>query len=129
MSGYSWPIISIYFGDVLNIFLDYEKYKPKNSYSTFDLNTIKESTNSTNGTERVYETNIFLHDTIYYSGCLAGFGVGYLILCFISMSSFAVAASNQIYNIRIRFFKSILKQEMAWFDNKQSNDFASRMTA
>ena len=45
------------------------------------------------------------------------------------MSSFAVAASNQIYNIRIRFFKSILKQEMSWFDKKQSNDFASRMTA
>ena len=36
--------------------------------------------------------------------------------------------SFQVFHIRCRFLKSVLRQDIAWYDTNTANDFASRMT-
>ena len=42
---------------------------------------------------------------------------------------FNKVAMKQITRIRIHFFRSILCQEMAWYDQSSDMNFASRITA
>ncbi|XP_055687209.1 multidrug resistance protein homolog 65 [Lutzomyia longipalpis] len=41
---------------------------------------------------------------------------------------FNYTALKQITRIRVRYFQAIVRQEMAWYDNTNDNNFASRLT-
>ena len=50
-----------------------------------------------------------------------------LICSYISVTLFNYAAHSQILRIRGKFFKSVLHQDMSWYDVNQSGEVASRM--
>lgn len=54
-------------------------------------------------------------------------GIVMLVGSYISITLFNYAAHAQILRIRGKFFKSILHQDMAWYDVNQSGEVASRM--
>lgn len=39
-----------------------------------------------------------------------------------------MAAANQAFKIRCMFMRSVLRQDIGWFDTNQTGDFASRLT-
>lgn len=54
-------------------------------------------------------------------------GAVMLICSYISITTFNYAANAQILRIRGKFLRSILHQDMAWYDFNQSGEVASRM--
>lgn len=54
-------------------------------------------------------------------------GIVMLACSYISVTCFNYAAHSQIMSIRSKFFKSVLHQDMTWYDFNQSGEVASRM--
>lgn len=54
-------------------------------------------------------------------------GVVMLACSYISITLFNYAAHAQILRIRSKFFRSVLHQDMSWYDFNQSGEVASRM--
>lgn len=54
-------------------------------------------------------------------------GIVMLVCSYISITCFNYAAHSQIMSIRSKFFKSVLHQDMSWYDFNQSGEVASRM--
>lgn len=54
-------------------------------------------------------------------------GVILLVFTYLAIMLFNYAAHNQIYAMRGAFLKSVLNQDIGWFDVTQSGEFASRM--
>ncbi|EDW02070.1 ATP-dependent translocase ABCB1 [Drosophila grimshawi] len=54
-------------------------------------------------------------------------GIVMLFCSYISITCFNYAAQSQIKTIRSKFFKSVLHQDMSWYDINQSGEVASRM--
>ena len=61
-----------------------------------------------------------------YMVCVA---IGFVVCGYAMVSALSTAANNQAHRIRILFFKSILKQDIKWYDTKTSGDFATKVTA
>ncbi|CAG0881352.1 unnamed protein product [Darwinula stevensoni] len=58
----------------------------------------------------------------------AAIGAVQLLMGYIFVSSLNYAAENQVYRIRSLFLKGILRQDIGWYDTRQTGDFASRVT-
>ena len=56
-----------------------------------------------------------------------GLGVGGFVLGFIQVSTFSLAATRQTHCIRKRFYRSILRQNVAWFDENKAGELNSRL--
>ncbi|CAG2171456.1 unnamed protein product, partial [Oppiella nova] len=111
VASMSWPSLNILFGSIVDVFVNYESGKRE--------------TNNTNAmTASEFMNEIYTLSTIQ-------FGAWILITLanFIVMTLFPLAALNQIHTIKIKYFQSVLKQEISWFDSKSSGDFASRVSA
>lgn len=54
-------------------------------------------------------------------------GAVMFICTYLAIMLFNCAAHNQIYAMRGAFLKSVLNQDIGWFDVTQSGEFASRM--
>ncbi|KAH8413681.1 hypothetical protein KR222_003542 [Zaprionus bogoriensis] len=54
-------------------------------------------------------------------------GIVMLVCSYLSITCFNYAAHSQIMAVRSRFFKSVLHQDMSWYDFNQSGEVASRM--
>ncbi|XP_055373170.1 ATP-dependent translocase ABCB1 [Condylostylus longicornis] len=54
-------------------------------------------------------------------------GAVMLICSYVSVTTFNYAAHSQIFTIRGIYFRSILNQDIEWFDFNQSGEFGSRM--
>nr|QST14979.1 ABCB1-1 protein [Diaphanosoma celebensis] len=74
-------------------------------------------------------------DPDYLMDQINTFGIGtaslggiLLLLGIVFVTCLNMAAENQVYRIRSKFLTAILRQDIAWYDTKASNDFASRIT-
>ena len=57
----------------------------------------------------------------------ASLGAASVILGFIQVSTFSLAAMRQTNRIRKRFYRSILRQNVAWFDENKAGELNSRL--
>jgi ATP-binding cassette, subfamily B (MDR/TAP), member 1 len=81
----------------------------------------------TNGTkEQIYQAT--LNDSAAFGiGCAVG-SIVQLIFAALSINVLNYVAQKQITKIRKLFFKSVLRQDMTWYDLNTSENFAVRMT-
>lgn len=57
------------------------------------------------------------------------FGVTRFITLYLALLFFSIAASNQAKRVKMLFFRSLLRQEVAWFERNRTGDFALRITS
>lgn len=129
ISGFHWPVLTILFGEVVDVFVDYEKglnAAKINNWVTL-TNSTSNSSLSTNAT--YITTDEFMTSIYIFSGSLLGSWVLLTLANFFVMTFFPLSALNQIHTIKVKYFASVLRQEIAWFDSKSSGDFASRVAA
>ena len=62
---------------------------------------------------------------IYYSFI---FAVGVLIASFFQISLIQIASERQVCKIRVLFYRSVLRQDIGWFDTTAGGELASRLT-
>ena len=74
-------------------------------------------------------TNSEFFDTV--NGLVYGFvgiAFGALIAGFTQISFFQVACERQVKRIRLHYYRSVLRQNMGWFDTNPSGELSSRLS-
>ncbi|CAO2617614.1 ATP-dependent translocase ABCB1 [Lemmus lemmus] len=67
---------------------------------------------------------LFFRYAYYYTGI----GAGVLIVAYIQVSFWCLAAGRQIHKIRQKFFHAIMSQEIGWFDVHDVGELNTRLT-
>ena len=65
-------------------------------------------------------------NTITYM--LIGIGLFASLVSYIQISFFQTAAERQIYKIRLKYYRAILRQDIAWFDDNPTGEVATRLS-
>lgn len=112
-SGVGWPGLNILFGKVVHSFVEYEKNRASHGNDSAEVEIITEE---------------FRAETYLYGGIMAAITVLYIIGNYTAIHSFQMFALRLMREIKKRYFASILKQEIAWFDTQNSGEFASRIS-
>ncbi|CAG2106180.1 unnamed protein product, partial [Medioppia subpectinata] len=108
ITGFSWNLLTVAFGDVVDVFVAFER-------------------NARNNASEV-ETAEFLRDVYFFSYSLLALWILNFVANFLICLLFSRAANNQIRRIKNRYFESLLRQEVAWHDQNANTAFASTVT-
>lgn len=81
-----------------------------------------------NGTFREAQ-ELFINNSYHLCTIVILFGVTRFIALYLALFFFSRAASNQAKRVKLMFFKSLLRQEIAWFERNRTGDFAIRITS
>lgn len=85
---------------------------------------------SSDNTTNLYEAQeTFMNNSYNLCMIVIIFGVSRFITLYLALLFFSIAASNQAKRVKILFFKSLLRQEVAWFERNRTGDFALRITS
>ena len=105
--GAAFPLQFIIFGELMNSFISYAKFQTANVTQPFDL-----------------EGDMTKFALYYvYMAC------GTLIVSYGQMGLWSVTATRQVRQMRLAFFRSVLKQDIGWFDTTDPGELNSRLTA
>lgn len=116
-NGAVLPLMVIVFGDMTNSFVE-NSIKDKLTNTTVLPNlAVPQFSNKTLG-EQMTE------HAIYYS--IMGFVV--LFAAYMQVAFWTLAAGRQVKKIRTKFFHSIMKQEIGWFDVNETGELNTRLT-
>lgn len=72
---------------------------------------------------------LFINNTYNLCMIVILFGATRFIALYLALLFFSIAASNQAKRVKLLFFKSLLRQEVAWFERNRTGDFAIRITS
>uniref|UniRef100_A0A8I6ATW0 P-type phospholipid transporter n=1 Tax=Rattus norvegicus TaxID=10116 RepID=A0A8I6ATW0_RAT len=103
--GIALPLMMLVFGDMTDSFMGFSPHKKdwlENSHSLF----------------------LLFRYAYYYTGI----GAGVLIVAYIQVSLWCLAAGRQIHKIRQKFFHAIMNQEIGWFDVHDVGELNTRLT-
>ncbi|PVU93486.1 hypothetical protein BB559_003249 [Furculomyces boomerangus] len=109
VTGAAMPVMTIFFSDVAGAFISYNYYILIGQ-SELARSTLKASVN---------------HNCLVFLGIAAGmfvFSYGQNVI-------FAVVAERQTLRIREAYYRSVLKQDMAWFDKTATGDLTTRISS
>lgn len=59
---------------------------------------------------------------------LVGVTVGVFLACTIQIATFQFAAERQVHKIRLRYYRAIMRQNIAWFDANPTGGLVSRLS-
>ncbi|CAG2102555.1 unnamed protein product [Medioppia subpectinata] len=108
ITGFSWNLLTVAFGDVVDVFVAFER-------------------NARNNASEV-ESAEFLRNVYFFSYSLLALWILNFVSNFLICLLFSRAANNQIRRIKNRYFASLLRQEVAWHDQNANTAFASTVT-
>jgi ABC-type multidrug transport system fused ATPase/permease subunit len=125
-AGFALPGMTLVFGDLLDSFICYGQ-KSQN----ITLTALNETCDST------YEERLKKCDSdivTSFEDAMAraaygftGVGFGAMIASYLYVSLLLVAAERQTRRMREQFFRSIMRQEIGWFDTNDSGELATRL--
>lgn len=101
------PAQFILMGELTNDFVEYMLCK-ENSNCT-DLPDLEDSVTKT-------------------AGWYIGFSVGNFLFAWMGMGLFGLSAERQIHKMRLAMFRTIIHQEIGWFDAHSSGELSTRLT-
>ena len=114
--GMCLPFLLVVYGTTLDEFAQYS------------ITVFCEGNNTDNCTTRSAARDNLIdninHPTILYYSVIA---LVTILSAWIQVVTFRLAAERQIKKIRIAFFSSIMKQEIAWFDCNLTGEINSRL--
>ena len=104
--GAAIPLQFIIFGDLIESFINFEKKQTGNVTEPFNLED---------------DMTTFALYYVYLA-------IGNLIVAYGQMTLWSLAAERQVKKMRLLFFKSVLKQDIGWFDTIDPGQLNSRLT-
>ncbi|XP_036036406.1 ATP-dependent translocase ABCB1 [Onychomys torridus] len=111
--GIALPLMMLVFGDMTDSFVNLGNFPPNTTIET------GYTSNVTGNLEEEMTTYAY-----YYTGI----GAGVLIVAYIQVSFWCMAAGRQIHKIRQKFFHAIMNQEIGWFDVHDVGELNTRLT-
>ncbi|XP_036036694.1 multidrug resistance protein 2-like isoform X1 [Onychomys torridus] len=116
--GTSLPLLMLVFGHMTDSFTKAE--------NTISPNITNQS--ETNNTQIIISSGDLEEDMATYAYYYTGIGAGVLIVAYIQVSFWCMAAGRQIHKIRQKFFHAIMNQEIGWFDVHDVGELNTRLT-
>ncbi|XP_041524050.1 multidrug resistance protein 2 isoform X3 [Microtus oregoni] len=113
--GTALPLLMLVFGHMTDSFTKAETGIPSNI---------------TNQSKDYSSSSCFNHleeDMATYAYYYTGIGAGVLIVAYIQVSFWCLAAGRQIHKIRQKFFHAIMNQEIGWFDVHDVGELNTRL--
>ena len=101
-------------------------FTPGATCAEFTLEEVLQSTVSTQTT--CLDNNLFIDEVNNQIFIFLGVAFGALLVAIVQVWFFQTAAERQIHRIRLRYYKSILRQDIAWFDTNPTGEVASRLS-
>ncbi|KAL5007420.1 hypothetical protein ScPMuIL_016226 [Solemya velum] len=150
-NGAALPLMLIVFGETIDLFinsasfdglleqlgpvlsmLNLTKLEVVNNPALLDPFKVQ-ILNWTNGSVNLDELdnqvqNDLMESMTTYALYFVGIGGGILILGYVQVSFWMIAAERQTHQMRIHFFRNILRQEIGWFDTHQSGELNTRLS-
>ncbi|XP_057614396.1 multidrug resistance protein 2 isoform X1 [Chionomys nivalis] len=114
--GTALPLLMLVFGHMTDSFTKAETSIPSNITNQSEVNS----------TENV-SRNHLEEDMATYAYYYTGIGAGVLIVAYIQVSFWCLAAGRQIHKIRQKFFHAIMNQEIGWFDVHDVGELNTRL--
>ncbi|XP_072179666.1 ATP-dependent translocase ABCB1-like [Diadema setosum] len=106
--GVALPAVLLLFGEVTDAFITTDR-------------------DSANTTAAIASFNAAIDNIEQFSAYYAYLGVGVLVLAYCQVALWDLSAERQIHKVRLRFFHSILRQEVAWFDIHKGGELNTRL--
>ncbi|KAF7494106.1 Multidrug resistance protein 1A [Sarcoptes scabiei] len=111
IASISWPVLTITFGDIVDVFVGFEFTRKNSSIDQEEL--LKQFNND-----------------VYFQSAITGivtitFAFGH----FLSLYSCQILSLRLTKTVKRLYFRSILRQEIAWFDEQNSGEFASKIAS
>lgn len=135
LAGICMPAMFILFGDVTDAFVYNDLLTSINNETNFSaiiaVNPGMENATIDEIIEFIaasYGIEDFFQEIVKFGAGTFIIGAVQMVMGYIFVASMNYAAEGQVYRLRGMFLKSILRQEIGWFDTHQTNDFASRVT-
>lgn len=108
--GIALPLMMLVFGDMTDSFANVGNNRSMSFYNATDIYAKLEDEMTT------------------YAYYYTGIGAGVLIVAYIQVSLWCLAAGRQIHKIRQKFFHAIMNQEIGWFDVHDVGELNTRLT-
>ncbi|CAO2617616.1 Multidrug resistance protein 2 [Lemmus lemmus] len=115
--GTALPLLMLVFGHMTDSFT-----RAETSISSSITNQ-----SEVNSTENISSSHLE-EDMTTYAYYYTGIGAGVLIVAYIQVSFWCLAAGRQIHKIRQKFFHAIMSQEIGWFDVHDVGELNTRLT-
>lgn len=139
--GAGLPLLMLFFGNLTNLFI-YEAVSSRvvqNLTDTFNMTvdcnttlpggtTVQDFINLVNnGTMCIIEDEFLgeINNIVYIFIGIAG---AVWIAAYAQIGFFQASAERQVQKIRLRYYKAILKQDIAWFDENPSGELSNRIS-
>ena len=91
--------------------------------------TLDEVLNEIFGSQTICLSNTLFIDEVNRSIFIfLGIAAGALLVAVAEVWFFQTAAERQVHRIRLRYYKAILRQDIAWFDSNPTGELASRLS-
>ncbi|XP_071841103.1 ATP-dependent translocase ABCB1-like isoform X2 [Apostichopus japonicus] len=116
--GAGWPVLNIFFGDMVDEFVEYDKYLPEPGEpfpTDIPPDVIQDAKEE------------FNEQTRKYSIIFAYVGTAIFVVSYIQIALWSLTCERQTHRIRKEFFHAVLHQEIGWFDKHQSGELTSRL--
>eukprot|EP00095_Tigriopus_kingsejongensis_P002534 snap_masked-scaffold344_size201325-processed-gene-0.9 protein:Tk02534 transcript:snap_masked-scaffold344_size201325-processed-gene-0.9-mRNA-1 annotation:"P-glycoprotein" len=134
--GCSMPLMIILFGDLANTFVQNDLNMTQicqgvpfccDDFLQLDLSLPGCEVTEEDIGHFILNNNFFEQITRFAKGT-ALIGLVNFVMSYVFVTCLNHAAECQVYRIRGLFLKSVLRQDIGWYDTNQTGDFASRMT-
>lgn len=139
VEGAGAPAMALVFGGMTNILVDTVKFgfaganetttttvTPLQIVPTDDLTTIQQQAATAAATPQLITPEEFESELATYSLLYVFIGIFVYVSSLIQITCWQVACERQVHRIRKGFFKSVLKQELSWFDTNRSGELSSK---
>ena len=132
-AGLALPGHIILFGDVINEFVFHELAETFNT--TADNSTEYFCSNNDTGDSLAINLGRYfdapnptlLNEIRFYSLYYVALATGVLIATFLATVFWNISAYRQTRKMRMAFYRSILRQEIGWFDISDANELSTRL--
>lgn len=114
VAAIGWPWFTLVNGAIIDAFVQYERFRPV-------------LINGTSGDEDEQQHQHFMGQIYLYSGLQLMDAVLYATAIYGVLYCFQAFALRQVGEYKQAYFRSVLRQEVAWFEKQQSGEFASKI--
>ena len=137
--GTALPLLIFFFGDFTNLLVNHAATAIHEDYACATFENVSyctiSSPNCTFIESQFINTSFycllddqFLSEVNKLIFIYTGFGVSVIIATYFQISLFQMAAERQVHKIRMLFYRSILRQEIGWFDVNLSGELPNRVS-
>ena len=70
----------------------------------------------------------FINEVNNITFAFIGVGLAALIVAYVQIAFIQTAAERQVYKIRLKYYRAVLRQDIAWFDVNPTGEVSTRLS-